>query len=608
MSEAVEVIISADDQASREFAKVAANAEIEQQKLAASQAKAAAEAERAAKRVEDLKNRELQQLELLRIEIEQGSQAAQAAALVRQGIDRDQAEAIVREKSQLEQLRQQKKEVADTAIRSAKEREAAEDRIAQEAVQNAKTLDQIRQREIQQLQLIETEIRQGAAAAKSLSLQQQGLTKAEADALVRKRQELEKIRAASKSGEFRGQAGQFKASTEFAGSISTLLGGTELGSIAGQMANLTEKTSQFSEVAKQGGAAAFAFKAGLVAATAVVSYQIGSAISNWIFQQKDLNKELGETVSLINANAAEALKVASQKFRDRMEDVSLVPRKEQQKSDLRALLAETESAFKKEEVLYNSKKDLEDEADKAAAAAHFARMQQLKDQRSEIGRQLSGRDEEVAAKKAMAAERQKSDQFLAGLEQEVRMLQLRGDELLRAQAYAGAYGAEETQRAFDLLKQKEAIQAQAKAEEEARRKKEQDAEKEKQRAQQIEDVKKREINRLKEQRILLTQGEEAARKFALQQMGIDEATASRLAREEQLLKAEKEKQEQEKERRESLKQPGGPIEARESRTLSGRSAAAENTTKAQLQTLVDIHNAIIDQTKNNRIRLVQVNK
>lgn len=608
MSEAVEVIISADDQASKEFAKVAANAEIEQQKLVASQAKAAAEAERAAKRIEDLKNRELQQIELLRVEVEQGSQAAQAAALVQQGIDRDQAEAIVRERSQLEQLRQQKKEVADAAIRSAKERESAEERAAQEAKQNARSLEQIRQREIQQLQLIETEIKQGAAAARSLSLQQQGLTKAEADALARKRQELEKIRSASKGGDFRGQAGQFKASTEFAGSISTLLGGTEIGSIAGQMANLTEKTSQFSEVAKQGGAAAFAFKAGLIAATAAVSYQIGAAISGWIFQQKDLNKELGETVKLINANAAEAIKVAGQKFRDKMEDISLVPRKEQQKSDLQALLKETESAFKKEEALYNSKKDLEDEGDKASAASHFARMQQLKDQRSEIERQLSGRDEEVAAKKAMAAERQKSDQFISGLEQEVKMLQLRGDELLRAQAYAGAYGAEETQRAFELLKQKDALQAAAKAEEEDRRKKEQAAEKEKQRIQQLDEVKKRELNRLKEQKILLEQGEEAARKFALQQMGIDEATAGALAREEQLLQAEKERRENEKEKKEKMKEFAGPVEARESRMLSGRGAAVENMSKQQLQTLVDIHNAILAQSKNNKVRLVQVQK
>jgi hypothetical protein len=61
-------------------------------------------------------------------------------------------------------------------------------------------------------------------------------------------------------------------------------------------------------------------------------------------------------------------------------------------------------------------------------------------------------------------------------------------------------------------------------------------------------------------------------------------------------------------RKQAMNESAGPIAARESRTLSGRGAAAENMSKAQLDALVAIQNAILDQTKNNKVRLVQVNR
>lgn len=70
-----------------------------------------------------------------------------------------------------------------------------------------------------------------------------------------------------------------KATTEFFGSISNLAGGGVLSSVAGQLGNLTEKTSQFAQTADKGSASALAFQGGLVAAAAVIGWQVGSAIN-----------------------------------------------------------------------------------------------------------------------------------------------------------------------------------------------------------------------------------------------------------------------------------------------------------------------------------------
>jgi hypothetical protein len=63
-------------------------------------------------------------------------------------------------------------------------------------------------------------------------------------------------------------------------------------------------------------------------------------------------------------------------------------------------------------------------------------------------------------------------------------------------------------------------------------------------AKRIEDLRISETQRLKEQRIELEQGAEAARKFALEQKGLDSATAARLAAEEAAIEKLREEKEQ----------------------------------------------------------------
>jgi len=86
--------------------------------------------------------------------------------------------------------------------------------------------------------------------------------------------------------------GKAKASTEFIGVIANFAGGGQISAFAQQVAGLTEKTSQFAEVSKLGGAGALAFKAGLVAAAGAISFQVGKALGDVVFQTEKWNREL----------------------------------------------------------------------------------------------------------------------------------------------------------------------------------------------------------------------------------------------------------------------------------------------------------------------------
>jgi hypothetical protein len=83
-----------------------------------------------------------------------------------------------------------------------------------------------------------------------------------------------------------------KASTEFFGQIANVTGNSQLGGYASQLAGLTEKIGQFSEVSKAGGVGALAFQAGLVGAAGVISFGIGKAIGDVVFETKRWTDEL----------------------------------------------------------------------------------------------------------------------------------------------------------------------------------------------------------------------------------------------------------------------------------------------------------------------------
>ncbi len=99
------------------------------------------------------------------------------------------------------------------------------------------------------------------------------------------------------------------------------------------------------------------------------------------------------------------------------------------------------------------------------------------------------------------------------------MMKLRGDELLRAQAYQKAYG-EDAQKAFALLKEKATLEQKAKDDEMARVAAQQQAERDRQKAEQ----QAREDERIAQQKAK----EEAERQKRLNDPTMLSATESRL--------------------------------------------------------------------------------
>ena len=83
-----------------------------------------------------------------------------------------------------------------------------------------------------------------------------------------------------------------KASTELVGTLANVLGGSQLGSFAGELAQVTERVSAFSEASKGAGGGSLLMKAGVLAAAGAISFKLGSAIGNAIFQTEKWKEEL----------------------------------------------------------------------------------------------------------------------------------------------------------------------------------------------------------------------------------------------------------------------------------------------------------------------------
>ncbi len=302
-------------------------------------------------------------------------------------------------------------------------------------------------------------------------------------------------------------SGKAKASTELFGTLATTLGGSQLGGYAGQLAQLTDRVSQFSEVSKSGGAGALAFKAGLVGVAAVITYQVTSAIASLVFDIKGAERAMQEAFAGMD-DAAQGFATAQAR------------RNAKDMAEIQTGSAEEQTAKQKEKL---------EELNKELAKSGL-RYQQLAAQQDRMAASASLWDEYISgASKDEIADLEKQKQIednnfkrLQSQQTAVRDLldQETKDREARVEAAKAAASAQE-QAAKDEIAAQKAIAAEA---EKAAQKKQAEAER-------IANIREREIDRLKEQRILLEQGAEAAKAFNLEQQGLDKATAQRLAAE-----------------------------------------------------------------------------
>ena len=382
--------------------------------------------------------------------------------------------------------------------------------------------------------------------------------------------------------------GKAKASTEFIGTLASSLGGSELASYASQFAGLTDKVSQFSEVSKAGAGGALAFKAGLLGVAAVAGYKVGTAIGDWIFETDRWRKKLAEANEELQTAAANLNRVENIKLSFKVEKAGL----EGEVAERKLLNDLTEEAFKIEKEIEETKarqlKDSEGmvgwarylagnaekvaEMNAAELSASKLRLESINAEKEALIAKLSPQKAELDAMKEKAALQDRNKSYIEGLQQEVDLLKAKSDEerlAMEARIKAGG-DSEAAKRIESLMREKEAIEALR----EADTQREQDAKKladeQARDAERLADLKQKENDRIKEQMILLTQGKEAAKAFALEQQGLDQQTAKQIAAKEAALD------------RLGKKEVGssGPLQAVQSRLLNR--GPGDNTAKQQL--------------------------
>ena len=353
--------------------------------------------------------------------------------------------------------------------------------------------------------------------------------------------------------------GQAKASTEFIGTLANSLGGSQLGGFAGELGQLTERISAFSEVSKAGGAGALAFKAGAAAAAAVVSFKIGETIGNWAFETERWKNEMAAATK-----EAERLNGLQQGFdskrkSEKQEDLSLIRDPEARRAAIEAeAAAADQAAANMDNLIAQSRKNLAEAENRRDAwsldgtlrrGEHQAEVkmhqEQLENDRAKRAsfakeaqayREMIGeRARDIEAKKAANAAGEKSDSYLAGLREELSILTATKEERFAIEAGKNAFGADAQKEAEALLRQKAAILEKAEAEKKADQEAEQARAKQEAASQRVIDAEHRHTQALEQRRIELEQGKEAARAYALQQEGIAEGAAKRLAAEETAL-------------------------------------------------------------------------
>ena len=436
---------------------------------------------------------------------------------------------------------------------------------------------------------------------------------------------------------------RMKGSAAFGSIFAKMLGGSEIGAAIGQVGEATEKVNQFGHVAKMGGAGALVFKGGLSALAFTAGVQLGSAISNAIFDFEKFNRQIESSKQKIDEFGKQAQSISRSRFSSAVADIELIKDPEQKQAAIEQLTASTQREIDNLTVRVQASQQAVDEWAEAwkitgdrkgfeqQAQQQLDRDREMLDvavqHRQALIDQAAARERNAAAA-AMQAEAQreaKAEQGFFSIKQ-----QLEEEQLLYT------YGAEAVENyRLEQLGLSEASQEFliSMRQQNAELKKNFDARTaQEQKEKQIQATYEQTLVSLERQRIAIEQGTEAARRYELAQAGMSQTQADQIVmRERAIAQAEKLKQKQEEdqkkkqqiaedfqrekerkdeERKQRMKEQSSPVEARESRLLAGRGAAAENMTRQlaekQLTELQAINRSIVDQTKGNRVKLAQV--
>lgn len=521
MTESVDILIRADDQASSKFAAVSDN-----------MSKSMRQAEGILRSLEtptDKYNRQLEELAKLH---------AAGAITAEQFAD---AEGKVSAKLQdMADKEVAKKLAEDTRALEEEQRKFAESAAAAESI--LQSLEDPAERYARKLEELRDLHEEGVISAEEF---------AEAEG---------KIAAALEAvNEVPTKTGQnTKAMLQLGQTLASLTGNSDVAGFAGQMANATDKVGKFADVSKAGGAGATALKLGLIGIVAGVAFSFGKVLADWIWNTKEFERSMRDAKEEAAALEQQIKEFAQTRMSNAKEDIELIRDPEAKREAYKKLLSDLEkdidsvgarAAKSKREadewadawqITGNRKQYAEDAATQARIDKE--QVETLKRQAGEIRKIIGVRAEQVALLKAENAAKDKSESYITGLKEELEYLQATRDEQIKIEAARNATKSDRGE-AERLLKERDAIEAKIAAEKELAETQRRAREDEARAAQQAIDDAERETQRLKDleqsiqerielRRIELTQGKEAARVQELINQGIDAATAKKLAAQE----------------------------------------------------------------------------
>jgi hypothetical protein len=350
-----------------------------------------------------------------------------------------------------------------------------------------------------------------------------------------------------------------KASTEFIGVLAGQLGGSQFQAAASGVAAITEKVGQFSEVMKVGGAGAMAFQAGVTLLVTTLSFNLGKSIGEAIFGVQELKDEFGEARAQIEGFTQSMISASDKGFKEKLEDISLIKDPAKQQNEAVAAFAEIQGAINKAydnfhyrqqeierlrgetDILGNNDEtiamlELENEQYNATIASLEKQKWALSDL---YGERANGIKAIKAQQKAEEEAANKAKQTQASIESQLKKNNYAYLELTKG--VEAARMAQLADEGIDEANAKRIVFAEqaTRLEKERADAKKKDDDQEAQRIQRIADLQASETDRIKEQKILLEEGEEAANRFRLEQQGLGKEAAARIASEQAALDRQK---------------------------------------------------------------------
>jgi hypothetical protein len=373
-----------------------------------------------------------------------------------------------------------------------------------------------------------------------------------------------------------------KASTEFIGVLAGQLGGSQFQAAASGVAAITEKVGQFSEVMKAGGAGAMAFKLGIAGLVGVMSVNLGRAIGETIFGVQEVKDEFAEAQAEVEAFTSRMNEASNKGFKEKLEDLSLIKDPAKQQNEAVAAFDEIQAAINKAyDNFYFRQQQIEkltsesanmgtgaegmleyldafEQVDKMAKAAENEELiNNLTLENNQFVETINNLEKQKAALadvygeransiKAIKAQQKAEDEAAAKAKQTQASIesQLKKNHYAYLELTKGVEAARMAQLADEGIDETNAKrivfaeQATRLEKERADAKKKED-DQEAQRIQRIADLQASELDRIKEQKVLLEEGEEAANRFRLEQQGLGKEAAARIASEQAALDRQK---------------------------------------------------------------------